>query len=49
MEDLYFVISQAELNDQMKYFLGHPVMFIKLKDNKMFSGYNETQKYIILS
>jgi hypothetical protein len=28
--------------------IGHPVVFIKLKDNKMVSGFNQTQQYIIL-
>ena len=27
---------------------GHPVVFIKLKDNKIFSGFSQTQPYIIL-
>ena len=28
--------------------LGHPVVFIKLKDNKIVSGFSQTQPYIYI-
>jgi len=36
--------SQATFN----FCRGHPVLFVKLKDNKTVSGFTKTQQYIIL-
>jgi hypothetical protein len=38
--------NQILLNFSSIFFTGHPAVFIKLKDNKLFSGFSQTQQYI---